>query len=265
MEKFTDSLFDAQAPETPAALAAALAPPSTAGHYDELRGGAASAPAGAPAGRERTASERMPLTPAWTQFFTHLGLDGFDELNHRTANLHRQIRDNGVTYNVYADARRPAAALVAGPVSADHHAGQLAADRDRRGAAHAVARPRHGRRVRPADTCWPKACCRAALVQGHPGYLRSMHGVRPVGGTHLHIAAFDLARGPDGNWWVVSQRTQAPSGLGYLLENRLAISRLFPQAFEGMQVQRLAATYRALIEGHAADQPGWARPRTSRC
>jgi uncharacterized circularly permuted ATP-grasp superfamily protein len=71
-----------------------------------------------------------------------------------------------------------------------------------------------------------------ALVQGHPGYLRAMHGVQPVGGTHLHVAAFDLARGPDGNWWVVSQRTQAPSGLGYLLENRLAVSRLFPQAFE---------------------------------
>ena len=64
-----------------------------------------------------------------------------------------------------------------------------------------------------------------ALVQGHPGYLRAMHGVVPVDGTHLHIAAFDLARGPDGNWAVVSQRTQAPSGLGYLLENRLLISR----------------------------------------
>ncbi len=72
-----------------------------------------------------------------------------------------------------------------------------------------------------------------------------MHGVAPVGGTYLHIAAFDLARGPDGNWWVVSQRTQAPSGLGYLLENRLSISRLFPKAFEAMHVQRLAATYRA--------------------
>jgi hypothetical protein len=75
-----------------------------------------------------------------------------------------------------------------------------------------------------------------------------MHGVKPVGGTHLHIAAFDMARGPDGNWWVMSQRTQAPSGLGYLLENRLAISRQFPQAFESMKVQHLAATYRALID-----------------
>ena len=84
-----------------------------------------------------------------------------------------------------------------------------------------------------------------ALVQGHPGYLRSMHGVKPVGGSHLHVAAFDMARGPDGNWWVVSQRTQAPSGLGYLMENRLAISRLFPQA----------GTYRALIDSMKAMSP----------
>ena len=61
--------------------------------------------------------------------------------------------------------------------------------------------------------------------------------------------AFDLAHGPDGHWWVVGQRTQAPSGLGYLLENRIAISRQFPKAFAGMKVQRLAASYSALIDG----------------
>ena len=68
-------------------------------------------------------------------------------------------------------------------------------------------------------------------MQAHSGYLRPMHGVVPAGGRHLHIAAFDLARDPQGDWWVVSQRTQAPSGLGYLLENRLIISRSFPEAF----------------------------------
>ena len=63
----------------------------------------------------------------------------------------------------------------------------------------------------------------AALVQGHPGYLRAMQGTQPAGGMFLHIAAFDMARGPDGKWWVVSQRTQAPSGLGYLLEDRKSV------------------------------------------
>ena len=51
--------------------------------------------------------------------------------------------------------------------------------------------------------------------------------VKPRGGVHLHIAAFELTRGPDGGWWVLGQRTQAPSGLGYLLENRLIIAQQF--------------------------------------
>jgi uncharacterized circularly permuted ATP-grasp superfamily protein/uncharacterized alpha-E superfamily protein len=92
-------------------------------------------------------------------------------------------------------------------------------------------------------------------VQGHPGYLRPMQGMQPAGGKFLHIAAFDLARGPDGRWWVVSQRTQAPSGLGYLLENRLSISLQFPEAFREMNVQRLAASYRALVDGMKAACP----------
>ena len=79
----------------------------------------------------------------------------------------------------------------------------------------------------------------AALVHGHPGYIRALHGVNPVGGNHLNVAAFDLARGPDGMWWVMAQRTQAPSGLGYLLENRLSISRQFPQAFETMKINQI--------------------------
>ncbi len=86
------------------------------------------------------------------------------------------------------------------------------------------------------------------LVQGHPGYLRAMHGVKPVGGNYLHLAAFDLARGPDGNWWLLAQRCQAPSGLGYLLENRRVIAAQFPQAFQVLQVRQLAGTYRALLE-----------------
>jgi uncharacterized circularly permuted ATP-grasp superfamily protein/uncharacterized alpha-E superfamily protein len=72
------------------------------------------------------------------------------------------------------------------------------------------------------------------------------------------LAAFDLARGPDGCWWLLSQRTQAPSGLGYLLENRQIVSRLFPQAFEAFPVQRLAQTYRTLIDGIKARSPAGA-------
>ena len=65
----------------------------------------------------------------------------------------------------------------------------------------------------------------------------------PAGGVHLHVLAFDLTRCADGHWWVVGQRTQAPSGLGYILENRLIIAQQFPEAFRQMAVQRLAADH----------------------
>ncbi len=87
-----------------------------------------------------------------------------------------------------------------------------------------------------------------ALVFRHSGYLRALHGVTPVGGMHLHIVAFDLARGPEGRWWVISQRTQSPSGLGYVLHNRLIVSRLFPDAFRMLGVQHIASGYRRLLD-----------------
>ena len=284
------SLFAAAALEAPGDLALALALPASAGHFDELHGrtldkaapvasqmqgqsqgqtqqmlqlaGTAVAPAPAP-GAGTTAAPAASLAPDWSRFFNFLGGDGFDDLNHRTANLQRQIRDNGVTYNVYADANGPQR-----PWSLDLFPLILSAQDWAQIAAGVQQRARLLERIM-ADVYGPQQLLAlgllpAALVQGHPGYLRAMHGVQPAGGTFLHIAAFDLARGPDGRWWVVSQRTQAPSGLGYLLENRLAISRLFPEAFRELKVQRLAASYKALVDGMKAASPARARGEESR-
>ena len=52
-----------------------------------------------------------------------------------------------------------------------------------------------------------------------------MVGMRPMSGHHLHFCAFELGRGPDGRWWVLGDRTQAPSGAGFALENRVATTR----------------------------------------
>ena len=265
VDPLNESLFDAQALESPAALASALAPPAAPGHFDELRGAAtpqqaaraalpsqpaplydaASVP---PPPRRRAeddgrASARRSRPPGPTSS-SELGAGGFADLPRRAVSLERQIRDNGVTYNVYADADGPQR-----PWSLDLFPLIVSPESWARIEAGVLQRVRVLDRVM-ADVYGPQQLLAEgllppALVQGHPGYLRAMHGVKPPGDTWLHIAAFDLARGPDGNWWVVSQRTQAPSGLGYLLENRLAIARQFPQAFEALHVQRLAATYSA--------------------
>ena len=273
VENNTESLFAAQALESPCALAAALAPHAAAGHFDELRGRVSEGPAEAAmppqqpllrsAGStpESAAPQPAPpspadetLSPEWTRFFNFLGTDGFYDLNHRTANLRRQIRDNGVTYNVYADANGPqrpwALDLFPMMVSASDWAHIEAGIQQRARLLDRVMADIYG----PQELL-SKGLLPSALVHAHPGYLRGMQGVKPAGGTYLHIAAFDIAHGPDGRWSVVSQRTQAPSGLGYLLENRLTISLLFPEAFREMKVERLAASYKALVDGLKAMSP----------
>jgi uncharacterized circularly permuted ATP-grasp superfamily protein/uncharacterized alpha-E superfamily protein len=254
-----DSLFGTDAQETPAALAAALAPPAAAGHFDELRGGSSIPRGKAGTAASTVAPDALPVAP-WAKFFEHLGPDGFADLNRRTVNLRRQVRDNGVSYNVYADADGPQR-----PWSLDLFPLIISPQGWEQIEAGVLQRVKLLDRIM-ADVYGPQQLLAAnllppALVQGHPGYLRPMHGVKPAGGSHLHIAAFDLARDPSGSWWVVSQRTQAPSGLGYLLENRLIISRLFPEAFRALNVQRLAATYRALVDALLAMCPADRPPR----
>ncbi|MFZ4481116.1 MAG: circularly permuted type 2 ATP-grasp protein, partial [Rhodoferax sp.] len=218
-----------------------------AGHFDELRGAAAPGNAPGQHGESPCGGGERALTDAWQQFFSVLASQGEPRLSQRWASLQRQIRDNGVTYNVYADQGGPQR-----PWSLDLFPLLIEPDSWLQIEAGILQRVRLLEAVM-ADIYGPQQLLERgllppALVQWHPGYLRAMHGVKPVGGTRLHIAAFDLARGPDGNWWVASQRCQAPSGFGYLLENRLAISAQFGHAFEAMQVQRLAGTYRALMD-----------------
>ena len=86
----SDSLFDELSPDDPGDWALSLSVPADAGHRDDLRAGGK--------------SSSDALAPDWSSFFEHIGTDGFADLNRRSDNLQRQIRDNGVTYNVYADA-----------------------------------------------------------------------------------------------------------------------------------------------------------------
>ena len=87
-----------------------------------------------------------------------------------------------------------------------------------------------------------------------------MVGVRPAGGNFLHFCAFELGRGPDGDWWVLGDRTQAPSGAGFALENRVATTRALSDIYGEMHVHRLAGFFRQLPR--CADR-AWPASRTA--
>jgi uncharacterized circularly permuted ATP-grasp superfamily protein/uncharacterized alpha-E superfamily protein len=92
----------------------------------------------------------------------------------------------------------------------------------------------------------------AAVVLGNPQFLRPCHGFQPRGGLYLHVYAADLGRGPDGCWWVLADRTQAPSGVGFALENRIILSRCLPELFRDLQVRRLADYFQSMHDNLVA-------------
>ena len=85
----------------------------------------------------------------------------------------------------------------------------------------------------------------ASLLFANPAFLRPLAGIRVPQSSWLHLLAVDLARSPDGRWWVLADRTQAPSGSGYALENRTIVSEVLPDVFRTSNVRRLAPFFRA--------------------
>lgn len=82
------------------------------------------------------------------------------------------------------------------------------------------------------------------LIARNDEFLRPMVGIRPASGHFLHFCAFELGRGPDGGWWVLGDRTQAPSGAGFAVENRVATTRALSDIYGEMHVHRLAGFFR---------------------
>ncbi len=100
------------------------------------------------------------------------------------------------------------------------------------------------------------------VVLGHPGLLRACAGIVPPGGRFLHFYAADLVRTPEGDLRVLADRTQAPAGAGYALENRIVLGRVLPEAFRECHAQRLAPFFRTLRDTLAALAPhGRENPR----
>lgn len=106
----------------------------------------------------------------------------------------------------------------------------------------------------------------AMLIGTNPHWLRPMVGVKPASGYFLHAIAMELGRGPDGRWWVLSDRTEAPSGAGFALENRVATARVFADIYRSCNVHRLAgffSNFKGLLDdlqGRDAGRPAILTP-----
>ena len=149
--------------------------------------------------------------PHWSRFITELSATSAGGIRERLLAAERRIRDSGVTYNVYADPMghdRPWDLDVLPLIIAPEEWQELEAGIVQRATLfNRVLGDLYGEQTLLKDGLIPPA-----LIFGQSGFLRPARGMRVPGGVHLHVYAADLARSPDGRWWVMADRTQAPSG-----------------------------------------------------
>jgi uncharacterized circularly permuted ATP-grasp superfamily protein/uncharacterized alpha-E superfamily protein len=185
--------------------------------------------------------------PHWTHLMQSLRAIGHEELAQRWARAERRIRENGITYNIYGDPLGASRAwkidIVPLLIPADEWRYIEGGIIQRAQLLSLLLKDLYGEQDLLAQNRFP-----AALLYANPAFLRPLVGVRVPAHSYLHMLAVDLARSPDGQWWVLADRTQAPSGSGYALENRIIVADVLPDLFRTSNVLRLAPFFRAQRE-----------------
>ena len=188
------------------------------------------------------------LRPHWDTFFQSYNRLGNDEIFSRNDDILKLLKENGVTYNIYGEPsglNRPwKLDMIPFIIGRDEWPSIESGLLQRAQLLDLVLGDLYGERKLIRNGILP-----IELIYNHAGFLRPCSGIRPVGKHRLILYSADLARSKDGKVWVVNDRTQAPSGSGYALENRTAMTRVIPELFNGLKVRHLSPYFNALRDG----------------
>ncbi|WP_461521403.1 circularly permuted type 2 ATP-grasp protein [Porticoccus sp.] len=183
------------------------------------------------------------IRPVWSSLIAALSKMSHEEITLRKARGDQYLRDAGVFYRQYGtqDAAERDWPLSHMPVLIDEEEwNKISAGLSQRAELlEQVVADIYGDNQLVAKGHLP-----ASLVANNPEWLRPLVGVKPHSDHFLHFVAFDIGRGPNGEWWVIGDRTQAPSGAGFALENRIATTRVYADHYARSNVFRLAGFFR---------------------
>ena len=184
------------------------------------------------------------LKPQWKYLLDSLRDLGPEVLLEREQKARRILRDDGATYNISQQDSAgvsweldPVPYVIGSEDWADIEAGLL----ERAELLNLILGDIYGQRSLLRHGVLPPEA-----LFSHGGFLRACQGLKMPGEHELILHATDMVRLADGNMCVLSDRTQAPSGAGYVLENRTVMSRVFPSFYRESHVHRIASFYQRL-------------------
>ena len=182
------------------------------------------------------------LKPVWSTFIDHISKLGPENLSSRFARGDQYLRDAGILYRQYDETlsseREWPLSHIPVILEEDEWAQISAGLIERADLLEYVLRDVYGDNQLVSSGQLP-----ATLLSQNPAWLRPMVGVKPANDYFLNSISFEIGRGPDGKWWVISDVVEAPSTVGFAIENRMAMTRVFPNFFAHANVHRLAGFF----------------------
>ncbi|WP_194767474.1 circularly permuted type 2 ATP-grasp protein [Tamlana sp. I1] len=180
-------------------------------------------------------TSELTIKPDWKILLDNLLKIGSKELAAKQSEIDWLLAENGVTYNVYNDPNglnRPWNLNII-PFIIQQKEWELVEKgiKQRSELLNLILKDIYGERKLLKNGIIPPE-----VIYAHRGFLRACDQIDYKTAKNLLIHAVDLARGPDGRMWVVNDRTQAPSGMGYALENRFSKSKVIPEIFDNIHV-----------------------------
>nr|WP_235817912.1 circularly permuted type 2 ATP-grasp protein [Formosa haliotis] len=178
----------------------------------------------------------LSVNPNWEKLLYNLTQVGTETLISKQNEIDWLMDENGVTYNVYNDPKGMHRAWQLNIVPFIIHEKEWdtveKGIQQRSELLNLILKDIYGERELIKNGIIP-----LEVIYAHRGFLRQCDQIQYKTAKNLLIHSTDLARGPDGRMWVVNDRTQAPSGMGYALENRYSTSRILPDLYKDIHVK----------------------------
>ncbi|MCE7056160.1 circularly permuted type 2 ATP-grasp protein [Algoriphagus sp. AGSA1] len=191
---------------------------------------------------DEMATDQGKIHPHWERIAKYYEQIGSERMAQFHDEVGRQLRENGVTYNVYGDPNGMNRPWILDPVpmvfSAEEWEGIERGLVQRTELLNLIMSDLYGEQSLIKEGHIP-----FELVYNHKGFLRQAHHIKLDGDQQLVQYSSDLARGPNGKMWVLHDRTDAPSGAGYTFENRAAMTRVFPELIRENHVSKITSYY----------------------
>ncbi|MBN7816622.1 circularly permuted type 2 ATP-grasp protein [Algoriphagus pacificus] len=191
---------------------------------------------------DEMATDQGKIHSHWERIAKYYEQIGSEKMRQFQEEVSRQLRENGVTYNVYGDPDGMNRPWILDPVpmvfNSEEWEGIEKGLIQRTELLNLILNDLYGPQKLIKDGLLP-----FELIYNHRGFLRQVQDIKLDGDQQLIQYSSDLARGPNGKMWVLHDRTDAPSGAGYTFENRAAMTRVFPELIRENHVRKITSYY----------------------